>query len=97
MAKPKTSYIIEESESDPNLLMVWLPKPASAGRINEAIEGVHNVWHNKVRGCLNVWLNPCYDKHEIIAEIKAMMSKFGLTGGSVIPIPESEAEPEAGV
>ena len=72
MAKPKTNLIIEEFESDSNLFKVWLPMPVPAVEIIRAIEGVASVWHNVEQGSLWVWVNPCYDKGEVKAEIKAV-------------------------
>lgn len=76
MAKPKTNFVVEESKSDPNLLYVWLPDLAPAVFPIRGIEGVSNVFHS-TSDRLDVYLNPCYDKSELMAEIKAVVSKFG--------------------
>ena len=71
MAKAWTNLIIEERKSDETLLMVWSPTLVPVMGVIEAIEGVSRVFHDKAMGRLNVYLNPCYQKHELIAEIKA--------------------------
>jgi len=72
MAKPKTNLIIKKDHA-PNLLRVWMPAPAEAEESIKAIEGVVEVYHSR-EGYLNVWLNLCYDKEEIAAEIEAAIT-----------------------
>jgi len=74
MAKLRTNYVIKEG-SDLNLLQVWAPAHAKAKALIEAIEGVVRVWHSMNDDRLNVWLNPCYSKTELKAEIKAALSE----------------------
>lgn len=71
MAKPKTNLIVEE-DSIPNHLKVWTPAvpPTPVKEFIEAIQGVISVYHSIEKGHLSVWLNPCYDEAEIVAEIK---------------------------
>ena len=72
MAKPKVDFLVEEVE-DLNLLRVWAPALVSKVGIIETIEGVSSVWYSALRDCLDVWLNPCYDGGELIAEIRAAL------------------------
>jgi len=75
VAKPRKNLIIKESKTTPNLLEVWTPAPAKAKGLIEAIEGIARVYHFEVNGYLNVWLNPCYSKAEIKAEIRVALSE----------------------
>lgn len=74
MAKPRTNLIIEGSEVDSTSLTVWTPTPTASATLIEAIEGVASVYHNTSRDCLNVYLNPCYDKNELQAEIETALT-----------------------
>ena len=70
MAKPKTKSVIEGDKHNHTMIRVWTPAPTSMKELIEAIEGVTSAFYSKVRGYLVVWLNPCYDRNELIAEIK---------------------------
>lgn len=71
MAKPKTNIVIEENKTEQTLLHVWTPSLAASAEIIREIEGVSRVFHITMESRLNVWLNPRYDKAELIAEIRA--------------------------
>lgn len=73
MAKVQRNLVIEEHEAEPRFLEVWVPvfTPVFA-RAVEAIEGVTSVYIHSTEGGLSVHFNPCYDRDEIVAEIKAI-------------------------
>lgn len=74
MAKPKTNLIVLDDKSKSNLFKVWTPTPTAMKELIETIEGVVSVYHSTGQGHLSVWLNPCYDKDELRAEIEAILS-----------------------
>jgi len=87
MAKPKTNLIIEECKSVPNLLKVWVLEPAAAKKSIEAIEGVTYVTHYVKEGYLNAWLNPCYSKAELKAEIERLLREKLIFSSDVELVP----------
>lgn len=71
MARLKTRCIIEKSKANANLFKVWLPLGGEFAEPLEAIEGVVSVRQGS-GGHFLMWLNPCYDRDEIMDEIKAV-------------------------